>query len=113
VARTAHERFYPKNSHIVRKDEAGTSLFLIRSGEVKVVLEEAAGGEIPLSILDKGSFFGEMSLFDGRPRSAIETNTFTHMYASRCKSALDVATAEVTKLFVESTVQKVSTNTPT
>ncbi|KHE93823.1 MAG: cyclic nucleotide-binding domain-containing protein [Candidatus Scalindua rubra] len=70
LAKTAHEKFYPKDSFIVRKDEAGTSLFIIRSGEVKIILDDVSGGEIPLTILGKGSFFGEMSLFDGRPRSA-------------------------------------------
>ncbi len=70
LIKTTHEKFYPKDSFVVRKDDAGTSLFLIRSGEVKIVLEEATGGEIPLSMLGEGSFFGEISLFDGRPRSA-------------------------------------------
>jgi CRP-like cAMP-binding protein len=70
LARAAHEKVYPKNSFIVRKGEAGTSLFLIRSGEVKIVLEKTKGGEVPLTTLGKGSFFGEDSLFNDRPRSA-------------------------------------------
>ncbi len=70
LARNAHERVYPKNSYIIRKGEVGTSLFLIRSGEVKVILEKDTGDNVDLSILGRGNFFGEMSLFDVRPRSA-------------------------------------------
>ena len=58
LARVAHEKIYPKNSFIVRKGEAGASLFLIRSGEVKIVLEKPTGGEVSLTTLGKGSFFG-------------------------------------------------------
>ena len=70
LVKVAHEKCYPKDSYIVRKDDAGTSLFLIRSGKVKIVLEKPTGGEVSLSTLGKGSFFGEMSLFDEKPRSA-------------------------------------------
>ena len=70
LAKVSHIRNYPRNNFIVRKGEAGTSLFLIQSGEVNIVLEKTTGNDVIISTLGKGSFFGEMSLFDGRPRSA-------------------------------------------
>jgi len=45
-------------------------LFIIISGEAEVYLEGAGGEKRTLNILSKGSFFGEMSLMTGAPRSA-------------------------------------------
>ena len=70
LARVALQREYPKNSYIVHKDEPGISLFIIRSGTVDVVLEKSTGKSILLSTLGSYEFFGEISLFDGEPRSA-------------------------------------------
>ena len=70
LARVASQREYPKDSYIVREDEHGISLYIIRSGTVDVVLEKSTGKSIPLSTLGSYEFFGEISLFDGKPRSA-------------------------------------------
>ncbi len=70
LAKNAHEKAYPKNSYIIRKGEVGTSIFLMRSGKVNVILEKETGGKVHLSTLERGNFFGEMSMFDVRPRSA-------------------------------------------
>jgi small-conductance mechanosensitive channel/CRP-like cAMP-binding protein len=51
---------------VIRQGEAGDSLYLIVSGEVSVQTAEA--GEV--ARLSRGSFFGEMSLLTGEPRSA-------------------------------------------
>jgi CRP-like cAMP-binding protein len=73
LAETAREKKYEKNSTIVREGEASASLFIIRSGAVNVVLEKETGGEVHLSTLRQGSYFGEMSLFDESTRSATVT----------------------------------------
>jgi CRP/FNR family transcriptional regulator len=52
------------------KGDPGDHLYVIRSGEVKLVLSGPEGQESILEILRAGDFFGEMSLFDERPRSA-------------------------------------------
>src|SRR5260370_34373349 len=57
-------------SVIVSQEEAGAQLFVIASGKVKVVLYGETGGEIILSILRGGDFFGEMSLLDRQTRPA-------------------------------------------
>lgn len=63
------EASYPPGAHIVEMGDADNALYLIRQGKVKVVLpghpEEAI-----VAILDDGDFFGELSLCDGRARSA-------------------------------------------
>jgi CRP-like cAMP-binding protein len=55
---------------IVAQDEPGDALFIIVQGRVKVALFGENGRELTLSLLAPGDFFGEMSLVDGRPRSA-------------------------------------------
>jgi CRP-like cAMP-binding protein len=70
LERVASQREYPKDSYIVREDDPGISLFIIRSGAVDVVFEESTEKSIHLSTLRSYEFFGEISLFDGKPRSA-------------------------------------------
>lgn len=70
LARVASQREYPKDSYIIRQDEPGISLFIVRSGTVDVVLEQPTGTAVPLTTLRSHEFFGEISLFDGKPRSA-------------------------------------------
>ena len=55
---------------VVSQDEPGDAMFLIMSGRVKVVIFGENGREVTLSILRPGDAFGEMSLFDGKARSA-------------------------------------------
>jgi CRP-like cAMP-binding protein len=69
-AEDARERGYPKGTVILFEDEPGDSLFIVRGGQVKVVLVGEDGREVILGMLGVGSHFGELSLIDSRPRSA-------------------------------------------
>src|ERR1700709_1893902 len=64
------EKSYPKGSVILFQDDPGDSLFIVRSGRVKVVLIGEDGREVILGILGVSNHFGELSLIDSRPRSA-------------------------------------------
>jgi CRP-like cAMP-binding protein len=55
---------------IVGQNEPGEALFIQVSGRSKVALFGENGREMTLSVIEPGGFFGEMSLFDGKPRSA-------------------------------------------
>ena len=46
------------------------SLYIVLSGRLKVMMSDADGKEVILSILGPGEFFGEMGLIDDEPRSA-------------------------------------------
>lgn len=70
VIDVAREKSYPKNSVILFEDDPGDALFVVASGQVKVVLIGEDGREVILSVLGQGQFFGEMSLIDDEPRSA-------------------------------------------
>ncbi len=61
---------YPKETVVLLADEEGDTLFVIIRGQVKVTSFSESGKEVIFSILGEGDFFGDMSLLDGRPRSA-------------------------------------------
>jgi len=69
-AELTREKTYPKGSVILFENDRGDSLYLVASGQVKVVLIGEDGREVILSALGPGSFFGEMALIDDAPRSA-------------------------------------------
>ena len=59
-----------KDTIILLEDEEGDTLFIILQGKVKVSTFSEGGKELIFTILGEGEFFGDMSLLDGRPRSA-------------------------------------------
>jgi CRP/FNR family transcriptional regulator, cyclic AMP receptor protein len=54
---------------VVREGEETREMFIIRVGRIEI-LKQVGGHEVRLAILERGSFFGEMSLLEGMPRSA-------------------------------------------
>jgi len=60
-----------KKGHVVfYKTDLSTELYIVNSGKLKAVLIDEEGGEILLAQFEKGAFFGELSLLDGKGRSA-------------------------------------------
>ncbi|HZD04430.1 MAG TPA: patatin-like phospholipase family protein [Longimicrobiales bacterium] len=55
---------------VCRQGEPGTSLFLVASGKLRVLVEDAEGEERMVRELGRGENVGEMSLLTGAPRSA-------------------------------------------
>ena len=64
------ERRYEPGNVIIQEGDVGDSIFLIGAGSVEVVLSGASGQTILLSLLLRGETFGEMGLFEQRPRCA-------------------------------------------
>jgi small-conductance mechanosensitive channel/CRP-like cAMP-binding protein len=52
---------------IVREGDPGQSMFIVSRGRVKVVFEESRR---EIATLDRGDYFGEMSMLTGEPRTA-------------------------------------------
>jgi CRP-like cAMP-binding protein len=67
------EQHYRKNVTIFHINDPGNALFILKSGIVKVTIEDQNGREIILRILYPTDFFGDMSLLDSMPRSATVT----------------------------------------
>ncbi|KAA0255051.1 mechanosensitive ion channel [Acidobacteria bacterium ACD] len=70
LARTARLERYTAGEALVRQGDEGRSLFVVRSGQVRVERTDADGARRELAKLGPSSFFGETSLLTGEPRSA-------------------------------------------
>jgi len=66
---------YKKNETIFYEGDNGAEMFIVRSGQVKILTTSADGQEMILGVLLPGDFFGEMSLLDNQPRSAMAVAT--------------------------------------
>jgi small-conductance mechanosensitive channel/CRP-like cAMP-binding protein len=67
LSRAGQEHLFAAGEAIVRQGDAGSSMFVVLDGSVRVVLEPS-GQEV--ATLDEGGFFGEMSMLTGDPRTA-------------------------------------------
>lgn len=60
----------PQNTHLFRQGDKGDAMYLIESGRVRISIRDEEEQEVILAELAQGDFFGEMSIIDGRQRSA-------------------------------------------
>ena len=63
-------RTFDSGSYIFLEDSDGEQCFFVVEGSVKVTRLSKDGKEVILAMMGLGDFFGEMSLLDGRSRSA-------------------------------------------
>jgi len=61
---------YKRGNVVFHKTDLSTDLYIVNSGKLKAILEDEEGDEIVLAEFVKGDFFGELSLLDGKGRSA-------------------------------------------
>ncbi|RJQ40260.1 MAG: Crp/Fnr family transcriptional regulator [Nitrospiraceae bacterium] len=59
-----------KGETVFYQSDSSTDLYIVLEGAVRASLLNQEGQELVLAAFDKGDFFGEMSLLDGKPRSA-------------------------------------------
>lgn len=64
------ERFYKAGEQIFAAGDSDADLFLIRRGQVRILLPLGSGHSHHVSTFGKGAFFGEMSFLDKGTRSA-------------------------------------------
>jgi small-conductance mechanosensitive channel/CRP-like cAMP-binding protein len=67
LSRTGQEHIFAAGEAIVRQGAAGSSMYVVLSGRVRVLLEPS-GQEV--AVLEPGGIFGEMSMLTGDPRTA-------------------------------------------
>ncbi len=63
-------RRYPAGQALFHMGDEGGSLHFIESGRVKITIPSSSGEELILAIRGAGDILGELSLFDGKTRSA-------------------------------------------
>jgi uncharacterized membrane protein len=61
---------FPAGTQLFQKGDTGNAMYLIELGRVRISITDEDRKEITLAELAQGDFFGEMSLIDGRQRSA-------------------------------------------
>tara|TARA_B110000483_G_scaffold80874_1_gene100571 strand:- start:2052 stop:2570 length:519 start_codon:yes stop_codon:yes gene_type:complete len=67
IGRILHQRTYSPKELIFKEGEAGNGMYIIKTGNVVIFSEET---QTEYAKLTAGTFFGELSLVDGAPRSA-------------------------------------------
>src|SRR5437667_3730354 len=55
---------------LFRAGDEGDAMYLIEEGKVRICMRAKDGHEVTLTELERGDFFGEMALLDGKRRSA-------------------------------------------
>jgi CRP/FNR family cyclic AMP-dependent transcriptional regulator len=66
---TEFERAYQDGELICREGDSSNEMYVIQSGRVRI-FKASQRAEIDLAMLEKGNFFGEMSVLEGLPRDA-------------------------------------------
>ena len=64
---------FPSGTVIIKQSEPGEKMYIIESGTVEISLETKNGDSVPITKLGEGEFFGEISFFDEKTRSATVT----------------------------------------
>jgi CRP-like cAMP-binding protein len=70
IAAQCKKVLFKKGSVIFHMKDMSTDLYIVDAGRLKAMLADDEGDEIVLAHFDKGAFFGELSLLDGKGRSA-------------------------------------------
>jgi CRP/FNR family cyclic AMP-dependent transcriptional regulator len=61
---------YRQGEVVFDEGSRGREMYVVHTGEVRIVKKDSSGKEAVLSVLGPGEIFGEMALLDQKPRSA-------------------------------------------
>ena len=70
LARIVHPRNYSTGETVIRRGMAQSGFYLIQSGSVEIVRDEAEADREVVDILGPGALLGEFALLDDTPRSS-------------------------------------------
>jgi len=70
LATAAEAHSYAAGELVVRKGDQADQMFIVQSGEVRVIIPGPGGKHTEVARLGAGKFFGEMALMTGEPRTA-------------------------------------------
>jgi CRP-like cAMP-binding protein len=71
--RLGARRRFPAGATLFVEGDHAHEVIVILTGEVKVSVGSAEGREVVLDVFERGALLGELSVIDGRPRSATVT----------------------------------------
>jgi CRP/FNR family cyclic AMP-dependent transcriptional regulator len=70
IAAGSRLRSFRRGQVVFSRGDPGDTVIVVVSGQVKVVMRSADGGELTLTVIRTGGSFGELSVADDGPRSA-------------------------------------------
>lgn len=70
LAQVAHLKHVPRHTYLFYQDDPGDAAFVVRTGEIAIVLATVDGRELVINELGPGECFGELALLTDAPRSA-------------------------------------------
>ncbi len=70
VLRISQRKTFPAGTTLFHEKDMGLTFYVVLSGSIKLFTRSPGGEEKILSLVNGGESFGELSLLDGRPRSA-------------------------------------------
>ena len=88
----AERRSVPAGGVIAREGETNNCMYLIETGEVRIIKNSNMADAVQLAVLGPGEFFGEMCILETLPRSAtgkaagpatvvsVASSAFYHLY---------------------------------
>ena len=65
LAARLRRRRWARGEVIFLRDDPGDSLFIVKTGVIRIVLTSPEGKEMTLALRGPGDFFGELALLDG------------------------------------------------
>ncbi len=73
LASAGHLREFSSSDAVVHQGDPGDSLHVVVEGRIRISMLSSSGEEATVAMVGPGDCVGELSLFDGRPRSATAT----------------------------------------
>ncbi|MGZ6163392.1 MAG: DUF1003 domain-containing protein [Myxococcaceae bacterium] len=89
LAAAMHLRDFAAGGRIFRRGDPGAALYVISQGQVEISVDTTTGSRVLLARLGAGDFFGELSLLDGRARTADAVATETTRAVEIDRAALE------------------------
>lgn len=83
IGELACKRFYSRNEFLFREGDPADTIYLIKSGKVKLFKVSAGGKEIILDILKEDDFFGENTFFD-QAQHNMNAQAMENVYICSC-----------------------------
>ncbi len=97
LSQLLHPKAFPARTTIMSAEQPGELAYIILSGTLKILVEQADGREVILAICGAGEVVGELSLLDNTGRSAtvvtLEESTLLWMNHTRFQECLDTIPA--------------------
>jgi len=83
IGELAHKRLYNRNEYLFREGDLADTIYLIKSGKVKLFKVSAGGKEIILDILKEDDLLGENTFFD-RAEQTMNAQAMENTFVCSC-----------------------------